>query len=65
MQVRILPIQKPPVAIESRAAEMDDLKLIDGKLDVPSKEQMVAPAATTRLIERPPLLERIMNLKKL
>jgi hypothetical protein len=65
MQVRVSPVQESAFAIERRTAEMDDLILIDGKLDIASDEQMMAPRAKARLIERPPLLERIVNLQKL
>jgi hypothetical protein len=64
MQIGILPVLETAVAIESWTGEMDGLKLILEKPDVPSEKQMLALCAKAHFIQRPPLLERIMSLQE-
>ena len=64
MQIRVAPILKPAVAIERGALEMNPLVFILQKPDLPPEEQVRAPGAEPRFIQRPPLLMGIVRLQK-
>jgi hypothetical protein len=57
-----VPIRKAAFAIERGAAELHSLAVMLQKLDFPSQEEMLALFAEARLIQRPPLLVRVVGL---